>query len=286
MKPLPWILFLGFTFAISHPSFSFQKEVKETIEKTLTFSDPAGEKDVIVDNINGSIDVMGYDGQEVQLLVHKVIFARSDEKIQKAREEIRLDIRQDANTIEFYVDAPYRCRDGSINYRGWRHYGYEVTYDFEVKIPRRCNVVLKTINEGDIKVKNIDGNFEIHNINDGIEAREISGAGRIYALNGDVIVTFTKNPEGDSYFGSLNGLVEVTFLEGLSADLRFKTFNGEVYTDFPVTYLPPRQPARKRKDGKFIYKSDRAFGARVGKGGPELEFDGFNGDIYVIKKER
>ena len=41
---------------------------------------------------------------------------------------------------------------------------------------------------------------------------------------------------------------------------------------------------QRRKGGKFIYKADRSFGARVGDGGPEMQFDGFNGDIHVIEK--
>ncbi|NIV92295.1 hypothetical protein GWN42_05700 [candidate division KSB1 bacterium] len=279
----PFILAISVS-VVALQGYGFPEEVSEKIEKTLTFSDPSGRKEIVVDNVNGSIDVTGYEGQDVKLLVHKTIFARSPSRIERAQEEVRLDIAERDNVIDLYVDGPFRRRDGSINHRGWRHYGYEVQFDFEIKVPQETNIYLKTVNDGEIRVKNVQGDYDLDNINGGIEFLEAMGSGRVYALNSDVTVTFDRNPESDCYFGSLNGDVDVTFLPNLSADFRFKTFNGDVYTDFEVTYLPPRKATTRRKDGKFVYKSDRAFGARVGSGGPEIEFDAFNGDIHVIKR--
>lgn len=239
--------------------------------------------EVTVDNINGDIEVIGYNGNDVQLLVTKTIKARSVEKIQEAKQKVRLDITEDTNSIILYVDTPYRCRDGSVNYRGRRHYGYKVTFDFELKIPHNTDIYLETINDGEIKVENFIGDYDVHNINGGIEMINISGSGKVYALNGEVKVVLDKNPELDSSFGSLNGDVEVSFQPEFSADLRLKTFNGKVYTDFESTYLAPRKSTRKQKNGMFLYKSDQFFGVRVGKGGPEIELNAFNGNIYIVK---
>jgi len=277
---------VGFLSVCTLQVHGFEHEEREKIERTLTFSNPSATKTVVVDNVNGSIHVEGYDGREVQLVVHKRVFAETAEKLETAKRKIRLDISEEDNTIVLYVDAPYRRGDGGIDHPGWRYFGYDAKFDFELKVPNDARIFLKTINDGDIRVQNVRGDFELDNINGGIEFSGAAGSGRVYALNGDVTVTFVQNPQSDCFFGSLNGEVNVTFLPGLAADLRFKTFNGEVYTDFPVTYLPPRQATRERDNGKFVYKADRAFGARVGEGGPELEFDAFNGDIYIIEKAR
>lgn len=276
------ILSCLFAFVLSAQTRDIEK--KEEIRQTISFSNPSGAKYVEVDNINGFITVAGYEGKEVQLVAHKTIWARSQEKLEEAQQKVRLEISEKNNTIKLYVDAPYRCGDGSVNYRGDRYYGYRVSFDFELKVPAEASLFLKTINDGDIKVDNVAGDYEIDNINGGITMAEASGSGRAYALNDDVKITFKKNPAGDSYFGSLNGEVEVAFRPNLSADLRFKTFNGEVFTDFPVSYLANATPSAERRKGKFVYKQDRSFKVRVGNGGPELEFDGFNGDIRVIKR--
>lgn len=42
-------------------SFSVQREERDVIEETLNFSDPRGPKELVVDNINGSIEVIGYE---------------------------------------------------------------------------------------------------------------------------------------------------------------------------------------------------------------------------------
>ncbi len=265
-------------------AFPQHKEEKETIKRTFTFADADAQKQLTIDAINGYIKVTGHKQNNVEVVVYKTIFARNAANLEEAKDKITLEITQQGNAVDFYVDAPYRCDDGSVNYRGCRRYGYDVHHDFKVKVPHRTSLALKTINDGEISVRDVRGDFNLENINDGIEAIEVAGAGRIYTLNGDVRVEFSENPRSDCFFGSLNGEVDVFFKAGLSADLRIKTFNGEIYTDFEVSYLPPRPAKQERKGAKFIYKSDEAFGARIGDGGPVLEFDSFNGDVYIAKK--
>jgi hypothetical protein len=263
------------------PLMAAEVEQKETIEKTYTLSGSAPKK-VIVDNVNGSIHVTGYAGSEVRLVAHKRLSADSQEAAERARREVTLEITQDANTVRFYVDGPFRCRDRGVHYD--RRQEYEVKYDFDLQVPRDTATDLKTVNDGEIRIENVAGDYKVDNINGGIEMTEVAGSGKVYALNGRVKVLFRENPRGKSSFGSLNGEVRVTFLPDLSADLRFKTFNGGVYTDFPVSYLPVPAAAAERRDGKFIYKSNDWSAVRVGHGGPELSFDAFNGNIRILSR--
>jgi len=257
---------------------------KEVIKKTLTFSKTDQSREFAIDNINGSIKVVGEKRKDVLLIVHKKMRARSNKKLEKAKKEIQLDISEDEGMISIYVDAPYRKEDGSVNYRGYRHHGYEVTFNFEVKIPRDTDIYLKTINDGDITVKNVRGDYDVKNINGGITMSGLAGSGKVYALNGEVELDFDRNPKSDSYFGSLNGDVDISLQKNFSADLLIKTFNGDVYTDFPVTYLPHQAVEKKKKGGGFIYKTGKRTKVRVANGGPVIELDGFNGDINLIKK--
>jgi hypothetical protein len=263
-------------------------EEKGTIHRTFQLGHPSAARRIQVDNLSGSIRVVGYEGREVEVTVEERVRAESKEKIAQARREVKLDISQQDNTVRLYVDGPFRCKcaDGSISFRGWRHYGYQVSYEFQIKAPRDAGIFLKTVNEGEIKVEGVWGDYELENINGGIELLEASGSGRAYALNGRLKVVFRKNPQGESMFGSLNGPVDLLFQPDLSADLRIKTFSGKVYSDFPVTALPVRPAAGERRDGKFVYKADRFSGVRVGNGGPEITLDGFNGDIRILRREK
>jgi hypothetical protein len=208
--------------------------------------------------------------------------------VQEAKQEVRLDMGPQADELRLYVDGPFRCKcgDGSVNYRGSRYYGYEVSFDFTLHVPRETAVRLRTVNRGEIRVENTDGVFDAENINGGLDLVEIAGSGHAYALNRPLHVSYRRNPTGTSDFGSLNGDVEVAFRPGLSADMWLKTFNGSAYTDFDVTALPSRPAVREERNGKYVYKSNQFYGVRVGQGGPELKFDAFNGDIRIRNREK
>ena len=276
-------LVLGLSSVVASASEDLNVEEKETIHRTF----PAV-KSMDLDNFDGSITVTGTDAREIDVEIHKTIRARSPEKLQEAKRDVQLDMSPHDQDLRLYVDGPFRCKcqDGSINYRGSRFYGYEVRFDFTVKAPRETNLRLRTVNHGDIRVENTSGNFDVDNINGGLELLDVSGSGHAYALNRPVKVRFARNPAAASDFGSLNGDVEVSFRPDLSADLWLKTFNGSAYTDFDVTALPSRPPARELHDGKFVFKSDRFFGVRAGHGGPELKFDAFNGNIEIRNREK
>jgi hypothetical protein len=258
-------------------------EERETIERTL----PAA-KSINIDNVDGSITLTGTDAHEIKVEIHKTIRARSAEKVQEAKREVRLDMAQQGDELRLYVDGPFRCKctDGSFNYRGSRHYGYEVSFDFTVKAPRDTNVRLRTVNHGNIRLENTAGAFDVENINGGVDLVEVGGSGHAFALNRPLKVLFSSNPAGASDFGSLNGDVEVAFRPDLSANVWLKTFNGQAYTDFDVTAMPSHPAVREQHDGKFVYKSHQFYGVRVGHGGPELKFDAFNGDIRIRNREK
>lgn len=263
----------------------YRVEEKEKIQKTLKFQDSSKPKALMIDNIFGAIDVEGYSGQDVKLLVFKTIKGRTKEKIQDAKEEVTLDITEDGNTIDLYVDGPFRCCDEWGNRNRWRNPGYQVHLDFELKVPYKTNLFLKTVNDGEITVKNVEGDFEVKNVNGRIEMTEIAGGGDAHTVNGEITVFFKKNPESDCSFHTVNGDVEISFQKNLSANFRLKTFNGDAYSDFSVIHLPSKKAVKGFRKGKYVYKSNRFIGVQVGKGGPEIKMDTLNGDLLIAKRK-
>jgi DUF4097 and DUF4098 domain-containing protein YvlB len=276
------VFVIGACVARGERSFKIQNE--ETIKRTLEFSPGNGTKVFEVDNVNGSIRVIGYDGRNVEMTAVKTISAASEDKVETAKREVKLDITDNADTIEIYVDQPgHEHSKTSSSHSHWTNHWYEVSFDFDIRVPRATTLHLWTVNDGEIDVRSISGEFDVNNINGGIEMRDISGSGRAHTINGPVTVMFTQNPKADSSFASLNGKINVTLQRNLNADLMYKTFNGGIYTDFDVTVLPRVQATATRRNGKFVYKSNDFSSARVGNGGPTLEFDAFNGDVRIMQ---
>ncbi|HYW42304.1 MAG TPA: hypothetical protein VE959_05575 [Bryobacteraceae bacterium] len=257
-------------------------EDRETIRQTYNVASGSGPAKLLVDNVSGFVHVTGAAGNEVQVSVERHTRAESNEALASAKREVKLDQSQQGNSVRLYVDGPFRGNNG-VNYRGDQYYGYRVTFDYDIQVPAATELVLKTINDGDIVVKRTSGPFEIGGLNGGIEMEEISGYGSAHTLNGPLKVSFSRNPAKDSEFHTLNGAVDINFQPGLDANLHFHTLNGGVYADFELTALPAR--GGENTNGKFIYRSDRrAMDGRAGKGGPELTFHTLNGPIRLRSK--
>jgi DUF4097 and DUF4098 domain-containing protein YvlB len=266
----------------------FPLQEEETIRKSFTLN--SGTRVLDIDNVTGSIEVVGGQADQVQLVVTKNIRAESKERMEAAKKEVTLDITEQPDLLKLYVNGPFRCNcncDCGNDCGGWHgDRGYRVKMDFQLQVPRTLALKLRTVNSGNISVRDVIGNFSVRNVNGGIDMQNVGGgAAHARTVNGGVKVAFRENPKENSDFGSINGSVDLYFVRGLSADFRFKTFNGGVYTDFPMTSLPSQPVSAETRNGKFVFHSDRYTGGRVGSGGMEIKADSLNGNIRILEQK-
>jgi hypothetical protein len=263
---------------------SMRLQEKETIRKSFNLT--AASKILEVDNIFGPIEVTGGQGDQVQLVVNKTINAESKDRMEAAKKEVTLDITDQPDLLKLYVNGPFRCNcnNGRDNCVWHGDDGYRVKMDFELQVPRNIEVKLKTVNSGHVHVRDVTGNFSVHNVNGGIEMQNVAGSGTAKTVNGGVKVTFRENPHENSDFSTINGNVDLYFARGLAADFRFKTMNGNVYSDFEMTSLPAQAAKAEQRGSKFVFRSDRYTGGRIGSGGPEIKAENLNGDIRVLER--
>ncbi|HEV2205367.1 MAG TPA: hypothetical protein VGR36_02430 [Candidatus Acidoferrales bacterium] len=259
----------------------FGVKTQETIQKSFVL--PAGAHDSLdIDNVWGSIDVVGGSGNQVQVTIAKTIRARSNEALQLARKEVTLDVTQKEGDLKLYVNGPFRCDCDDCRGRHDER-DYVVQMDFKVEVPQQIDLEARTVNAGQVSIKNVTGNFEVRNVNGKIDMDAIAGSGSARTVNGPVTVTFRQNPAANSDFRTVNGAVELRFQQGLDAAFRMKTFNGGIYTDFPVTALPLRPVSEERHGGKIVLRADRMTGVQIGSGGPEIQVENLNGDIRILE---
>jgi hypothetical protein len=254
---------------------------QESIQKSFSMSG-VPHRSLEIDNVWGSIEVLGTNSDQVQLVVNKTIRAESKDKLEQARKEVTLDITEQAGSLKLYVNGPFRCNcDDGCGRREFE--GYIVKMDFQLHAPRDIDIKLKTVNDGRVLVRDINGNFLVRNVNGDIEMYNIAGSGTTRTVNGPVKVSFRQNPRESSDFRTVNGAVELRFAQGLAADFRFKTFNGSIYSDFPVTALPVRAIQQEHHGAKVVFRADRYTGVRVNSGGPEIKVETLNGEIRILE---
>jgi len=149
-------------------------------------------RELEVDNVFGSVEVVGTSGYQVELVVNKTLWAESDAKMANAKKEVTLDVKQDGDVLRMYVNGPFRCNcDGGCNNWG-RDPGYTVKMDLQLRVPNRMKFKLKTVNDGNIKVQGVAGDFIVRNVNGSIAMSEVAGSGAATTVNGAVTVTFRE----------------------------------------------------------------------------------------------
>lgn len=284
MKKVHAALLLALLIPAMSPGHEkFRLEKNDTIRQEFRFSVPEKEKTVKIDNVFGSITVSGTAKATVRLEAKKSLRADNQEDLLKAEREVTLKMVEKDNLLDICVDGPFRCRDGSVN---WSDRDYIVTYDFELQVPEHTSLILKTVNQGDIVVRNIKGDFTIRNVNGHIEMEGVAGSGICKTVNGHIRTEFQKNPAGACSFTTVNGDLDVCFSPDLAADFQLKTLNGKIFSDFPVSYLPAKPGEAKREKGRYVYRSHRFQGVRVGRGGPEITMETLNGDIMIADDKK
>jgi len=272
-----------------HDMASFKTE---EIAKTLRFADPAKPGELVVDNLCGPITVEAHSGPEIVLEAKRIVYARDEARAHKAEQEVRLDLTEKGNVVAAYVDGPFRedrREDREPGARPRRDPGYMVYYGFRLKVPARTNIVLSTVLDGDIEVRGVEGTFDVRNVTGRIRLVDAAGSGDAQAVSGGVTVVFKRAPEGPCFFKTVSGDVEVGFPAAPSADFRIKTLHGQAYSDFDVTDLPKAPPVReerREKGGKYVYRSEGAYGVRAGRGGPEIRLETLTGDILIAKRSK
>lgn len=254
---------------------------REEIKKTFP---AASIKRLLVDNISGSIHIVGKSISEIRVVAKRTINGESDEKIAEAKEDVRLEFTQGRDRLEIVVTAPWRNGD-HINWRGKEFYGYEVQYDFEIEVPQEIILFAHTVNEGDIDVQDVKGRFDLQNVNGAILAKGLAAEGNAHTVNGSVEISFAVSPKQNCSFKTINGRIEVEFPNTFGADVRFKTMNGKVYSDFEYEELPQESIKVERKYGTRIYRRGENSHIRIRNGGPELSFETLNGNINILKSK-
>src|SRR5258705_5504443 len=151
---------------------------KDTVRRTFDLSSGSGPKKLLVDNANGYVHVTGYGGSQIQVVAAKRLLADSNEAMTEAKRDVKLDMSQQGDYTRLYVDGPFRTNNGT-NYRGDDYYGYRVIFDFEAQVPYDTEVVLKTMNHGDIVVKQTTGDYDIRGLNGGIEMEDVSASASV-----------------------------------------------------------------------------------------------------------
>jgi hypothetical protein len=281
----------------------YAQQFSEKITKEYSFEKKTADNAVMVANMNGHIKVTGYDGDRIILEVTRTVYAKTDARLEKGKQEVQLGLIDRADTLIFYTEVG--CNTFGKKMNGRNHNGdyrynwgynwdcnnnrnckpeYDYKMDFVLKVPASVHMVVSTINDGDITVENMKGSVNANNINGSIRLTNLVREADAHTINGDVDIEYTTNPQSDCRFYTLNGDINASFRKGLAASVSFESFNGSFYTNIDEMMLLPAKIEKSEKGEGIRYK---VHGNRyqVGPGGGAfLDFETFNGNVYLREK--
>lgn len=273
----------------------FAQTFSETIDETMSFAQLNESSLLQVYNFHGDIHIEGYDGSEVEISLKRNFSARAQSFIDRAKKELTLIKRLEGDTMFVGIEIPWEkvnpyTRNGRIRSGFWHNNKYwnppyEFRMDFTIRVPRKLHLMLHTVNEGDIQVRNVSGDMIVSHINGDITLENITGTTDAHTINGDIKLEYQQFPAGDSRYFTHNGDIEAVYPKNLKAKIYFSSSHGEFFTNIDDTDLTMEQIILKDENthgGKGIeYRIDGKTALNVRNGQRVLDFETYNGDVYV-----
>lgn len=174
-------------------------------------------KELDVSNVTGSINIIGWNKDEVEITYTKK--AKHEEDLDK----IDVDIDQRGDALHIVTDLPRRCKNCAVNY--------------DIYIPEKFHLLEAKTVTGSVdveKIKYVDefaANSTTGSINAEISARIIeanvvTGSIKLY------IDDITKDGEIDAE--TITGSIKVYAPDDLQADIDFSAVTGSVNVDYDL----------------------------------------------------
>ncbi|MEM1358283.1 MAG: DUF4097 family beta strand repeat-containing protein, partial [Bacteroidota bacterium] len=245
--------------------------------ETITREFAAGKNMALdVHNITGAIKVVGYAGDKIKVTVEKVIKATSDKDLQLGIEEVQMGAIEQRNHLYLYHESPYTdfspgTKHFQVSDCGGNCYNYQFYLHYQVMVPHHMNLMLSTINGGDIHVQQVEGEkIEARHISGSVYMTEVAGVQEVYTISGHIEVSFTKNPTTVTSFVSTSGHVSLDLQEGFGGEISFSSISGKLHSSFPV-------------NGKRLHEGlgNEHSPVKVGNGGARMEIRSVSGNLFL-----
>ncbi len=205
-----------------------------------------------LDNINGSVQVSGWEREQVE--IHAVKTARRGPE---DLDQVKIEVETHSGQVAVHTRYP----QGD---------GVEVAVEYSIHVPYR--VLLSSVGtvNGKVSVTGVEGNGTLRSVNGDVEVVDSAGRFSARTTNGDVRLELRRlvgvQPMALS---TVNGSVVLALPDGAGADLDAHSLNGDFHSELPVEAPGGLNP--------------RGFRGRLGRGGAEVSIRTVNGRIRVVQ---
>ncbi len=176
---------------------SYGSEAKKVEKKSFKMT-RGGQ--ISVEGDEGFININSWDKSEVNLIMTLRAWGRSPEEAEKNLKKIEVKIIEYNNQLEIKLVKEKENRNYSFwdlfDPDTWGEHGQSPTVDFELTVPKEINLLLNN-DEGDVTVKSIMGDVEIHVDEGDIHISDVAfNELNLFVDEGDINGIDLINPDG------------------------------------------------------------------------------------------
>jgi hypothetical protein len=244
---MQWILLLSSLIFVVFPGFASD----QVFQKTYPL--PAGGS-FVLENVNGSVEVDGWNRDEVEVRAVKMARDGSDET-----SEVRIDVESQPGQVA--VHTRYPTGEGA-----------EVAVEYHVYVPARILLSnVETVN-GSVLVHGVEGGGDLRSVNGNVEVLKSAGRFSARTTNGNVRLELSELRDGAPMnVETVNGSVVLGLPLSARANLKVLNLNGEFSSELPVVSTMASTAAR-------------SFRGKLGVGGGEISVRTINGAIRLVRE--
>jgi hypothetical protein len=241
---------------------------------TVPLSRPGEPLTVEIELLSARIEVIGEDRKDAQF---SITMASGERKI-KTPSGMKtltggggaLSVEEDDNVISIESESPRMNK-----------------VEIVARVPRRADLHLSTVNDGEIVVRDVTGALQLENVNGPITATNINGSVIAESVNEAINVAFSGvDAKGATAMTSLNGDIVVSLPSNAGVELRIDNSQGEVESDFDLD-VKATKPTIERQEGRGVsVRVEDVIVATVNGGGPVIRLKTLNGNVRIGKVGR
>lgn len=206
---------LPFQTACELEGFLDSERYKEDFQYSYNLK-PGGK--LSVENFNGSIEILSWEKDSVQITGTKYAATQSDLK------DLKIETAADANSVRIRTVRPSELRRGNMGAK------------YFIRLPRQVELERVASSNGSVRVEEVQGNARLETSNGSVRMRKLAGRLEVKTSNGSVE---GEDLEGEAVLKTSNGAIRIARMSGA---VEATTSNGPI--NVRIEKPKPHQPMR------------------------------------------
>ncbi|MFQ6083676.1 MAG: DUF4097 domain-containing protein [Candidatus Aminicenantia bacterium] len=222
----------------------------------IIYLDPGGT--ISLENINGNIEIHGWDKEEVEIFAEKIIprgYERRVYWLWKNYSQPKVHLDKFENFIKIKTQFTGKNQEENI-------------VDYYLKVPRPIELKDISNTNGDIFISDLYGEAIINLINGKVEVENFSGSLSASTANGSIKASLYDLREEDQIrLTTKQGNITIYLQPEVNAQIEAKTSNGTISSEFDLNQTLPAEK----------------ISSKIGQGGVLISLSTLNGNIKIKK---